>query len=266
MGVPIVVVNKPGASATLGPAFIARQKPDGYTIGVVTYSTVAITPNLLEVPYKIKDFDFLGVYGRYRYGLVVGADSPYKSVDDLVNAAKQAKDPIFFAAPSAPNNLVFFELANKTGAKFEQVLYKSGTESVTAAASGAVAAAVQTPPEINPQVDGGKVRMLASVSPNRWSDRPDIPTMKELGYDVEIESWMSLAAPLGTPVNIQKRLSDALAAVVSNPQYQAELNKIGLDPVYMTGAEYQQKALQGYKDMRKQLGAIGQTLAPEIQQ
>lgn len=266
LGVPVVVTNRPGASATLGPAYVARQKPDGYTIAVVTFSAVAITPNLIEVPYKIKDFDFLGVYGRYRYGLVVGANSPYQTVAELVEAAKASDKPLFFAAPSAPNNLAFFELSKQTGAKFEQVLYKSGTDSVTATAAGEVVAAVQTPPEINPQVDSGNVRMLASVSPSRWTDRPEIPTMLELGYDISIESWMSLALPAGVPADIMARLNKAFEAAVKNPEYMEELNKLGLDPVYMTGQEYADKALQGYKDMRVQLANTGQELAPLIEQ
>lgn len=266
LGVTVLVTNRPGASATLGPAYVARQKPDGYTIGVLTFSAVAITPNLIEVPYEIKDFDFLGVYGRYRYGLVVGADSPFQTVAELVEAAKVTDKPLFFAAPSAPNNLAFFELSRQTGAKFEQILYKSGTDSVTATAAGEVVAAVQTPPEINPLVDSGNVRMLASVSPKRWTDRPNIPTMLELGYDISIESWMSLALPAGTPANVMARLNQAFVAAATTPEYMQELNNLGLDPVYMTGQEYADLALQGYKDMRVQLANTGQKLAPLIDQ
>ena len=262
LGRPVIVANKPGAQATLGPAYLTRQKPDGYTVGVVTYSTLAITPNLVEVPYTIDDFDFLGVFGRYRYGLVVGASSPYKTMKELVDAAKKADKPLFFAAPSAPNNLVFFELARQTGAKFEQILYKSGTDSVTAAAAGQVVAAVQTPSEINPQLDAGNVRMLATVSPERWSDRPDIPTMKELGFDVEIESWMSLALPVGTPPAVRKRLQEAFIAATKDPEVIEGLKRMGIDPVYISGSEYAKKAKQGYKDMRVQLEATGQKLSP----
>src|SRR5690606_1369179 len=96
LGQTIVVVNKPGGQATLGPSFVARQKPDGYTVGVVTYSAVAITPHLIDVPYTAKDFEFVGGYGRFRYGLAVQADSPYKTVKDFVEAGKKSDKPLFF--------------------------------------------------------------------------------------------------------------------------------------------------------------------------
>src|SRR5690606_992344 len=85
----IVVVNRPGAMGTMGPAYLARQRNDGLTFGVVTYSTVAIAPHLMNVSYTIDDFDFIAGFGRFRYGVAVRADSPYKNIQDLVDAAKK---------------------------------------------------------------------------------------------------------------------------------------------------------------------------------
>ncbi len=257
---PVIVANKPGAQATLGPAFVARSKPDGYTVGVVTYASIAMVPHLIEVPYTIEDFDYVGAFGRYRYGLVVNANSPYKTVAEFVDAAKKSSKPFFFGVPGAPNNIAFFELAKLTGAKFEQVLYKSGTESVSAVASDQVAATVQTPSEILPQVESGRVRLLASVSPERWSDKPDVPTMKEAGFDVSINSWMGLALPKGTPIEVRKRLETALAAAMKDAELTSSLNNMGIDPVWMTGQGYKEKIVQGYKELRPQLELTGQPL------
>lgn len=257
---PVIVANKPGAQATLGPAFVARAKPDGYTVGVVTYASIAMMPHLIEVPYSVNDFDWVGVFGRYRYGLVVNANSPYKTVAEFVDAAKQSPKPFFFGVPGAPNNIAFFQLAKLSGAKLEQVLYKSGTESVSAVASDQVAATVQTPSEILPQVESGRVRLLASVSPERWSDKPDVPTMKEAGYDVSINSWMGLALPKGTPVDVRKRLETALAQAMKDPELVNGLNNMGIDPVWMSGQDYKDKIIQGYKEMRPELELTGQPL------
>jgi tripartite-type tricarboxylate transporter receptor subunit TctC len=98
LGKPVIVINKAGAEGTLGPAYLATQKPDGYTFGVVTYSTIAIQPYLRDLPYTIKDFEFVAGYGRFRYGVVVRADSPYKALEDLVKAGKNAPG-LFFGAP-----------------------------------------------------------------------------------------------------------------------------------------------------------------------
>lgn len=262
LGQTIVVVNKPGGQATLGPSFVARQKPDGYTVGVVTYSAVAITPHLIDVPYTAKDFEFVGGYGRFRYGLAVQADSPYKTVKDFVEAGKKSDKPLFFGAPGAPNNIAFFDLAKMTGARLEQVLYKSGTESVMAVAGKQVEAAIQTPSEILPHVKSGKVRLLASVSPERWSDLPDMPTMKEAGYDVAIDSWMGLALPAGTPKDIVERLDKALANAMKDAKLIESLNNMGIDPVWMSGADYGKRLADGYVNTRASLEMSGVPLVP----
>ena len=142
LGRAVVVFNRPGALGTIGPAYVAKQQADGYNVGVVTLSSIAIMPHLMTIPYTARDFEFVAAYGRYRYGVVVRADSPYKSVADLVAAGKQGPG-IFFGAPSAPNNLAMFDLGRVTGAKFEQVSYKSGSETVSALLSKQVDAIVQ---------------------------------------------------------------------------------------------------------------------------
>lgn len=257
---PIVVLNKPGGQATLGPSFLARQKPDGYTAGIITFSAVAITPHLIEVPYTVDDFEFVGGFGRYRYGFAVNANSPYKTLEDFVESAKSSDENLFFGVPGAPNNLAFFQLANLSGAKLEQVLYKSGTESVNAVASNQVDATIQTPSEIKPFVDAGKVRLLASVSPERWNDLPDMPTMKEAGYDVQIESWLGLALPANTPSDIRNHLEAALKAATEDSELIESLNDMGIDPAWETGDEYKSTLATGYKEMRPLLEETGQPL------
>lgn len=246
----IVVVNKPGAMGTLGPAYLTSQKNDGYTFGVVTYSTVAIAPHLMTVPYTIDDFEFVAGFGRFRYGVAVRADSPYKNIQDLVNAAKTGEG-LFFGAPSAPNNLAMFELAKTTGAKFEQILYKSGTETVTGLLSGQVDVIVQNPSDIVPQIKAGKMRMLASASPIRWPEFPDIPTIKEQGFPVEIDSWLGVAAPKGTPPERVKVLENAVLTAMKNPATREGFTAIGVDPAGLTGADYKSALAEGYEVMGK---------------
>lgn len=256
IGKPIIVLNKPGAEGTVGPAFLATQKADGYTIGVVTYSTIAIQPHLRDLTYTIKDFDFIAGYGRFRYGIVVRADSPYKTLDDLVSAGKSGRG-IFFGAPSAPNNLALFELGRKTGAKFEQVPYKSGTETVTALLGGQVEAIVQNPSDVLAQIHSGKLRLLASASPIRWREFPNVPTMKEAGYDVEIDSWLGIAAPKGTPRPIVEKLQQAALAALKDPEVLERITLAGVDVEALTGAQYEKLLIQGTETMGRALKAAG---------
>ena len=131
-----------------------------------------------------------------------------------------------------------------------------------AVASKQVQAAIQTPSEILPQVQSGKVRLLASVSPERWSDLPNMPTMKEAGYDVSIDSWMGLALPAGTPKEIVTRLNNALEKAMKNPKLIESLNAMGIDPAWISGSEYGKRLADGYITMRSSLEMSGVPLVP----
>ena len=258
---PVVVQNRAGAMGTLGPSYLAKQKPDGYTIGMVTYSTIAITPHLMTVDYTVKDFEFVAGVGRYRYGVAVLADSPYKTLADLVQAGKTGKG-VFFGAPSAPNNLALLELGRKTGGKFEQVSYKSGSETVNALLGGHVQVIVQNPSDVISFIKAGKIRLLASASPVRWPEFPEVQTMKEQGYDVEIDSWLGLAAPKGTPKPMVDKLQSALLAAMNTDEVKAQFVNAGVDPVALSGREYSELLVKGYDEMGKAIKAAN---LPRIQ-
>lgn len=249
LGKPIVVQNRPGGQATIAPGFIMRQKPDGYNIGAITMAAMAIAPHLVQTPYNTDDFEYIGAYGRFRFGMAVRADSPYKNVADLVNAAKASPKPIFFGAPGAPQNVTMYELGRKTGAKFEQVLYKSGAETVMALISGDVEVLIQTPSEILPHVKSGKLRLIAAVSPARWPDLPDMPTVREQGFDMSLQSWMGLLAPKGTPKEVVNKLRDAMFAASKDPEFMQGLTNMGIDPLTLGGPEYVKLVKEAYAQM-----------------
>ncbi|MFQ1062915.1 Bug family tripartite tricarboxylate transporter substrate binding protein [Bordetella trematum] len=254
LGKPVVVFNRPGALGTIGPAYVTKQPADGYNVGVVTLSSIAIMPHLMDVPYDTDSFDFVAAYGRYRYGVVVRADSPYQTIDDLVAAAK-AGPGIFFGAPSAPNNLAMFDLGRVSGGKFEQVAYKSGSETVAALLGGQVEVIVQNPSDVIPYLKSGRLRLLASASPLRWPEYPDVPTLKQEGYDVEIDSWLGLAVPKGTPEAVRQRLEAAAQAAVESERLQGIYKQMGVDPVWLSGADYLKLAEQTHGQMGKAIKA-----------
>lgn len=254
LGKPMIVENRPGAMGTIGPSYVARQAPTGYTVGVITFSTQAIAPHLMKVSYTIDDFDYVAGFGRFRYGVAVRADSPYKNLNDLVAAAKQGKG-LFFGAPSSPNNLAMFELGRVSGAKFEQVSYKSGAETVTALLGGQVEVIVQNPSDILPHVKSGKMRLLASASPMRWPEMPEVPTMKEAGFAVEIDSWLGIGVPKGTPRNIVDKLQVAAEAALQDQSLRKNFENMGVDPSYMSGKEYEATLKTGYQEMGRAIKA-----------
>jgi len=248
LGQPVVTDNRAGALGTLSVSALARQKPDPYRVGVVTYATQAIAPHLMDLNYTMDDFQFVCGFGRYRYGIAVRADSPYKTIDDLVAAAKKGQS-IFFGGTSTPNVIALLELGRVTGGKFEQIAYKSGGEVATALMGGHIEAMVQNPSDIMPHVQSGRLRLLASASPIRWPEQPDVPTLREAGYPVDVDSWLGLAVRAGSPADAVERLQSACLAAVKQPDVAKRIAGTGVDPAGLTGAQYLEALKEGYQKM-----------------
>lgn len=253
--VPVQIVNRAGGQGTTGPTFVAAQKPDGHTIGVTSFAPMAISPHMMDVSYKIDDFAYVGGFGRFRYGIAVAETSKLKSMEDMVAAAKTRR--VTFAASGPPNNLALSELGKKLGIRFQFVPYPSGAESVTAALGGHVDAVVQTPTEMLALAEAGKLRILASASPVRWTEKPDMPTLIDLGYGVSIDSWVGLAGPKGIDPARLEILSQAFATAAKSQEVAKSFEQLGMSPAYMTGPDYKAFLDKGIVEMEKSLNEAG---------
>lgn len=256
LGKPIVVTNRPGALGTLGPAYVAKQRADGYTLATVSASATTITPHLMDVAFKPSDLQFIAGYGINRYGLVVRADSPLKTVDDVVKAAKGSKS-MLFGSPSMPNSLILFLLGKMTGGKFELVQYKSGPEAAAALMGSQVDLIVPNPPDVMSHIKSGRLRLLASASTARWPEFPDVPTLRESGYDVAYDAWVGLAAPAGTPADVVARLQSAAQFAVQDPQTRQAYANLGAEAAFMPGAEYTQFLARERVQMKQLIQDVG---------
>jgi len=248
LGKSIVVENRAGALGTMAVAWLAKQAPDPHRIGVVTYATQAISPHLMNVSYTMDDFDWVCGFGRYLYGVAVRSDSPHKTIAELVAAAKNDKG-VSFGGASTPNLIALLELGRVTGAKFVQIPYNSGAEVRTALLGGHIEAMVQNPSDILPHVASGEMRMLASASPMRWPTAPDVPTLKEAGYPVEVDSWIGLGVRKGASAEALRRLESACLNGVKRPEVAERFTNIGIDPKGLTGAQYRDALKSGYATM-----------------
>jgi tripartite-type tricarboxylate transporter receptor subunit TctC len=236
IGVPVQVVNRPGGQGTVGPQALASSKPDGYTIGAIGAGSVAITPLLLKTPYTIDDFAYIGGYGRFRYGIAVETKSPIKTLDDLIAEAKKRR--VTFGAGGAPNNLGMFKLGRLTGTRFQFIPFPSGAEAVTAAMGGHVDSTVQSATEIMPNVEAGRLRLLAVADPERWPTAPDVKTLREHGYDIIVAGIVGLAAPKGVPEIRLHTLTDAIKKAIALPVIAERLAKLDMVPAPMTRDEF----------------------------
>ena len=238
LGQPIVVLNRPGGQGTVMGKLLARGQPDGYTLGMLS-SGLALWQLVADKPHTAKDFSSIASVGRYVFAVVVNANSPYKTIEDLIAASKKTKGGINFGGPSSVNTLGMLLLAEKTGMQFETVNYRSGSDSVVALLSDQIDVVVQNPTDFMPYVKAGKLRVLAAASTTRQRDLPDVPTLRELGYDVVTDAYFGVGAPLGLPEPIRRKLEDATLKVARDPAFQKKLlNAYGIEPAPLTGQEY----------------------------
>jgi len=239
LGQSVICVNKPGAGAAVGASAIASAKPDGYTVGT-TLSAPAITPHTMDVPYTVDSFDYIILNGKYMYGIAVRSDSPFKTLKDLVNHAKQNPGKIKYSTPgpATPNNLAMLLLGKTVGLQWDNVTFKSGAETATALLGGHVDAASVNPVDVISFIEAGRLRLLASLSDTRWKWVPDVPTARELGYNIHMSGWMGFGTPKGVPGPIMERLREAFREASRDPEFLENLERFYILPDYKTGDEY----------------------------
>lgn len=257
LGQAVVVENKPGANGTLAPGYLMNRPADGYTIGLTPFGAMVVGPWMVKVPYKTSDFSYLGAFSKYRFGLVVNPETPYKTIGDILEAGKKSKQSVLFGTPGPAPNLIFPQLTRISGVKFEQVLYKSGTETALAVVANQVPMAVSVSTEVLAQIQAGKLRLIASVTDTRWPEYPDVPTAKEAGYDASIESYLGMAVPKGTPQARLEKLRAAFKATMADPVVKADLIKVGMEPTYLDGPAYAELIEVERKKMGDQVRALG---------
>lgn len=237
LGVSVIVRNTPGAGGTLGPARVAQSRPDGYTIGLVAASAVLVAPLTMDLPYKPwESFDFLAGTSELRISIAVGPSLPdVRTLEDFVAAGRRRQ--ISFATTNPGSAVSFFDLARLTGADLSYVAFGSLTDAAAQVAGGHLDAYTGTVESI-PLVRGGQVRMLASASVDRWPEFPDVPTLRELGYDTVTRQLVGFAGPAGLPPSVRDRLEAALLAAARDPGVQARLEAASIASRPMPRAEY----------------------------
>ena len=244
LGVPVVCEQKVGGAGAVGFTELHSRKPDGYTISEST-STISTLGPLNIIPYGYKDFE--PVIGRIydSPGIIVRADSGWDTVDDFIEYAKENPGKIKMAT-SSPGSIWW--LASKSfqmTAGVDIAIIPSpggGTEGVTNLLGGVVDAATAALVDGNAieHIKKGKLKMLAAFGPDRLPAVPDVPTLKEIGYDVEVITYRGVLAPPGTPKEIVQKLHDAFAEAMKSEEYQKLLTKMNSVEKHLTPDEYKE--------------------------
>ena len=232
IGQSIVVENRPGASGITGASSVQRAAPDGYTLLVSAISEVQ-NLHYLPVPYKFtSDFTQIGkIADGPTVVLIVGANSPYKTLADLIKDAKANPEKISFSTsgPATSPAIAVSQLNSMAGIKIVDVPYRGTAPAATAVMSGEVQGAFVYYPSAKPLVDDGKVRALAVANSKRIPQLKDVPTMAELGFPgFEHNAFVGLAGPPGMPPAIVAKLNKALNETVQSASFRARIEPLGM--------------------------------------
>jgi len=242
LGTSFIIENKAGAGGSMGSDFTAKAAPDGYTIQGGTISSHAINVSLYaKLPYDpVRNFQPITMIGSMPNVLVVRADSPYKTVQDVIAAAKGKPGSINYASSGSGTSQhlsgVFFE--QLTGGKLVHVPYKSSAESLNALLSGQGADMIfeNLAPAL-PFIKAGKLRALGVTSDKRSSAVPDVPAIAEVLPGFSIVSWQAVFAPAGVPKPVVDRLAGEMIKSIQDPENHAKLVAQGIEPGGMAPAE-----------------------------
>ncbi|HHV78755.1 MAG TPA: tripartite tricarboxylate transporter substrate binding protein [Firmicutes bacterium] len=247
LGQKIVVVNKAGGGAVEGQSYVARAKPDGYTLLAMTSSVVTNTLTK-QVDFKVDSFEPIILYCFDPEVMPVYSGSPFQTLEQLIEHGK--KEPILHATSghSTSHHIAALLLEQKTGMKFKYVHTQGGTEQAPMIAGGHAVCGLSAWGEFRSMVDQGKVRILGVMSEKRDPRFPDIPTFKEKGIDLVYGAWRGIAAPKGTSPEIIERLHQAFKKALESKDVQAKFGQSGFPLMYQGPKEFGKVHTTGFRE------------------
>jgi putative tricarboxylic transport membrane protein len=235
---PIFIQNRAGGGGAVGQTFAAAKKGDPYII-LLAGAGLLTVPLRTGLDVGIDKFQALGVIGLDLNSLAVPIDSPYRTVKDLVAATKAKPKTINIAMtfPGGSAHQLIFRLEQITGAKFNTVSFKSGTDAATAVLGGHVHATAENLGEVMPFVESKKLHLLGVPALRRPVGLPNVPTLKEQGFDVHAGGFRGFVAPIGIPREVVALWDATLAKVHKSAQWQEYMRRNMYEDVYMTAEE-----------------------------
>jgi len=258
---PVIVVNKPGAAATLGTDLVVKSKKDGYTILYANTSAVvyAKASNPKQVPYDaITDLEPLGLHCFFPTCLAVQETSPFKTFSAFIDFAKKNPGNLRVSTPGQGSIDHFnLELVQSiTGAQFTMVPFKGGASAITALLGGHVDASFIANSLAGPHTKAGKLRMILITK--KMTEYPDVPTITELGYKENLlMPWFALFAPSGVPEEVKKVLVPAIEKGIKNPELKLKIEKMGFVVDYKTPSELKEILISDYERARALAKKLG---------
>jgi tripartite-type tricarboxylate transporter receptor subunit TctC len=257
LGQPIIIENKPGGGATVGPTLLLTKPPDGYTIGLIT-SGVTIAYHMGKLGFNpVEDLTHIMRWGGYLFGIMVRADASWKTIQEFIQDSRQNPEKITYTSVGVGTSphLAMEELALAAGGvRWIHVPSKGGTEASTALLGGHVDAGSGS--SGLQLVDAGKFRLLAVYSEQKSERYPQVPTLREVGYPVVSASPLGIIAPKGLPGPVADKLHQAFRAAMEDSDFQSAMKKFDMSMLYLNSEDYE----RFFRRDSEQIGRLVQKL------
>ncbi|MDR2509355.1 MAG: tripartite tricarboxylate transporter substrate binding protein [Spirochaetaceae bacterium] len=254
LGVTITVENKTGGAGAIGHAAIKNAKPDGYTVGMITFELNSLPPQGL-IDFTYADYDPLIRVNSDAATLTVKGDAPYNSIKEFVEYCKQNPGAVSIgnSAPGSVWHIGAGLLANETGIDVKHIAFEGGAAAVTALAGGHIQAVTVSLAEVKSQLDAGNVKCLGVMDTKRSELYPNIPTFIEEGYNIVYSTWRGLALPKGVKPEIKAVLVDAFSKAMENPDFIEKARNMNLALAYLPPGEFAVFLKDNYESVERTL-------------
>jgi tripartite-type tricarboxylate transporter receptor subunit TctC len=259
LGQPLIIDNKPGGSGALAAAHVAANgKPDGYTLLNMTIPIYRV-PAMQKTTYDpVKDFTPIILLGGYTLGGAVKSDSPFRTWRDVLDYSRANPGHFTYTTvgPHTTNAIAMETMARESGVRFTHVPGKGGGEGIAAVLGGHVSAMVESP-AWGPLVASGEMRLLFLLNHERSKKWPDVPTIRELGYQYTFDSPYGLVGPKGMDPTVVKKLHDAFRIAFDDPKIIETYDKFDFVRRYLPTAEYEKFVVKLYEDEKAAMARLG---------
>jgi tripartite-type tricarboxylate transporter receptor subunit TctC len=252
--VPLVIVNRSGASGTIAAEYVRNAPPDGYTLLVAGGSESTSVGNHQKLPYDIRtDFTSVIQFNRQRTLLAVKGDAPWTSLQDFVTEVKANPGKYTYGSSGAGGiyHSALLVFTRAAGLDMKHVPYKGGAPAMAALLGGHIDVTALSPDEGKAMLDSGQVRALATFSDERYPGYPDVPTLMESGYDIYLENMKGLIGPKGMDPEVVAYLHDNFKKAMETETFKALAKKANIEVQYRDGAGFQQAMTEMYNAIGK---------------
>jgi tripartite-type tricarboxylate transporter receptor subunit TctC len=258
------VETRPGAAGTIGVKSVADSPPDGYNFALTNITHLVLAPiSNPKLGYDPKrDLTNIGYIAGSPIVFSVSANGGIKTLQDFIDHGRATQRPLTYSSSGVGSSgqLVAEDFAKKAGIKIEHVPYKGASQGLTDLVGGHIVFSAQTLSSTAALMRGGQLRAIAHSNPTRIADFPDVPTLKELGYDVVATTWFTISGPANLPKDITEKVNHEIAHAVANPEAQARLRRDGMIAETMSVEELSKfidAETVRWRPVLDQLGLIG---------